>query len=596
MATFSQTGGTNIISSELRLGYDSGSTSGTYNLSGTGQLSAGSEYIGYQGTGTFMQTGGTNTATFIMIGVLGTYTLNGGTLNLNGGINNYGIWDLSNSSAIINVSSSFLNLSGANLINAGNSSLYLDAHSLLLIPSGFDPANCFKNYSNAGILHQVGSILDISSNYSIYGIGSINDHVFCQGTLSATSGYSINLSGGLTVSGSGTVNLGKGYLYVYDAFSWMDGGSLSADSLRVDSTRAGTFTQTGGTISIASYLDLGNNSGSSGTYNLGGTGQLSANDEHIGISGTGAFMQTSGTNSISSDLYLGYSSGSTGTYYLGGTGQLTANYEYIGDYGNGTFTQTGGTNSISSYLYIGTNSGSTGTYNLNGGTLILKALTKGSGTSVFNFGGGTLQASGAFTSSLPMTLTGINGNANIDTMGYAVTLSGLLSGTGGLDKLGSGTLTLSSNESYAGNTTVRGGTLIFSGGIGTGGTSFIDVQSGTLVLKTTNVNKDNLNVTTAELATFEVVNGTHVVGAIAGSGITKVDSGVNLTAASVNQAIVTLGIGARVTIQPIPGGPSAGNITPVPEPSTIGLLAMSFLCMFAKRFYNFKRHLPGFHI
>jgi hypothetical protein len=419
--------------------------------------------------------------------------------------------------------------------------------------------------------------LDIPSNYSIYGIGSINDHVICQGTLSATSGYSINLNGGLTISGSGTVNLGKGYLYINDTFSWMDGGSLSADSFRVDSTGAGTFTQTNGTNSISSYLYLGDNAGSSGTYNLGGTGQLSANDEHIGNSGTGTFMQASGTNSISSNLYLGYSSGSSGTYYLGGTGQLTSNYEYIGDYGKGTFTQTGGTNSISSYLYLGANSSSSGTYNLNGGTLILKSLSKGSGAATFNFGGGTLQASGDFTTSLPMTLTGNGGNANVDTAGYAVTLSGILSGTGGLNKLGSGT-------------------LIFSGGIGTGGTSLIDVQSGTLVLKTTNVSKENLNITTAELATFEVVDGTHVVGAITGSGITKIDSGANLTATSINQAIVTLGIGARITIQSIPGGPSAGNITPVPEPATLGLLAMGFLCMFAKRFYNLKRHLPGFHI
>ena len=49
-----------VESNSLSLGYDSGS-SGTYDLSGTGQLSADYEYIGYSGTGTFTQSGGTNT-------------------------------------------------------------------------------------------------------------------------------------------------------------------------------------------------------------------------------------------------------------------------------------------------------------------------------------------------------------------------------------------------------------------------------------------------------------------------------------------------------------------------------------------------------
>ena len=37
-------------------------SSGSYNLSGSGLLTATSEYIGYSGTGSFTQSGGTNTA------------------------------------------------------------------------------------------------------------------------------------------------------------------------------------------------------------------------------------------------------------------------------------------------------------------------------------------------------------------------------------------------------------------------------------------------------------------------------------------------------------------------------------------------------
>ena len=60
--TFTQSGGTNTISATLRglyLGYNPGS-SGSYTLSG-GSLSSEYEFVGYYGTGNFTQSGGTNT-------------------------------------------------------------------------------------------------------------------------------------------------------------------------------------------------------------------------------------------------------------------------------------------------------------------------------------------------------------------------------------------------------------------------------------------------------------------------------------------------------------------------------------------------------
>jgi len=52
---------------------------------------------------------------------------------------------------------------------------------------------------------------------------------------------------------------------------------------------------------------------------------------------------------------------------------------YVGFLGAGSVTQTGGTVSVANTLYLGYYS-SNGTYNLNGGTLVLKSLTKGDGT------------------------------------------------------------------------------------------------------------------------------------------------------------------------------------------------------------------------
>jgi len=45
----------------------------------------------------------------------------------------------------------------------------------------------------------------------------------------------------------------------------------------------------------------------------------------------------------------------------------------------------------------------------------------------------------------------------VDTAGYSVTLSGVLSGIGGLNKLGSGTLILSASNSFTGPVGFNGG-------------------------------------------------------------------------------------------------------------------------------------------
>ena len=583
--TVTQTAGTNSITNYFYLAYGSGF--GTYNLSGAGKLSARFQYIGNSNTGTFTQSGGNNSSTgFIAIGSKGKYTLNGGT-----------------------VSTYQYSVDGRfewfyNGLTTGT--LALDSSGTLAMGFDFDMATLAS-----------GSLFHGST---------------------------------LTVSSSSTLEI----------------------------TNGATATQSGNTSVSIGYLSLGTSTGN-GTYKLNDTGMLEAyNNEYIGNSGTGTFTQTGGTNYLFRVLYLGNNSGSNGIYKLSGTGILNANStEVIGYNGTGTFTQTGGTNTISpnADLYLGYNSNSSGTYYLNGGMLILRSLGKLSGTAAFNFGGGTLRANGTFTTSLPMTLTGDGGDANIDTAVYSIKLSGLLSGTGGMNKIGSGTLTLSSSNSftgpvnfnsglinagnlsnlgngtalnfnggglqfsgvfdpsartmnfqaggatldtqtynitmshpignfgtggltkngtgkltanamlqYSGDTTIGSGRLEIAGGIDpTNGTSLIDVQSGTAALETVNVSKSDLDINTAAMATFEVVNGAHTLGAITGGGTTQVDAGASLTAASICQGTITLAPGATLTIAAIPGGPTGNRITPVPEPSAFALLSAALIAAFCYR-------------
>jgi len=166
-------------------------------------------------------------------------------------------------------------------------------------------------------------------------------------------------------------------------------------------------------------------------------------------------MATVDTTATCDALSLGSSAGS-GIVRMTGGSLSVASYEFVGDSGTGVFTQSGGTNSANN-LEIGVSAGSHGTYNLNGGLLLLSSASQGLGTAAFNFNGGTLQAGGAFSTSLPMALGA--GGAHINTAGFNVALSNALSGPGGLNKIGSGRLTLSGGNTYSGQTFLTSGTL-----------------------------------------------------------------------------------------------------------------------------------------
>jgi autotransporter-associated beta strand protein len=533
--TFTQTGGTDAVAYNLNLGWYSPS-SGAYSLSGSGQLSAAGEYVGAgtSATAVFQQSGGSNTVASLVIAPGSSYVLSGGTLNVTGSnsISNSGVFDCTNSQATLIIASNYLtDLSQATFTNVGSMSLTMaGTGSLLIVPAGFDPTKSFLAFSDAGIWHAAGTTLTVSAGQSFAGRGTINDPVDCWGTITAVSGGSINLNNGLVLSGTGMVSLGSGTLTTDNSVSTVSGGSLSAACVYVGVSGTGTLSQSGGTNTVAygsfsdfnTALTLGYSAGSSGSYSLSG-GSLSAQNECVGNLGTGSFTQSGGTNTIFNSywlpsLILGYYLGSNGTYNLT-AGSLSAAYDDVGWGGTGTFTQSGGTNTISGTIYVGdmnsgtyslsssgllsaatevvgrfglgtftqsggTNtagiltiaqtSGITGTYNLNGGLLSLAALSSGSGTAVFNFGGGTLQASGPLSTTMPMTLTGSGGNASVDTAGYTVTFAGSLSGPGGLTMTNSGMLILTASNTYTGDTTINGGVLAINGVTCSSGNVFVN--------------------------------------------------------------------------------------------------------------------------
>lgn len=543
--TFTQTGGSNVnddistqYSSQLCLGRFAGSN-GTYDLR-NGPLSVGGEYIGYDDAATalFMQSGGTNTTSYMAIGPGGTLRLSGGTLQVNGSLLNRGVFDGSGSGTLI-VNGGITDLASGTILNPGGLALTVGSNTLLIVPAGFDPETKFRNYLSSGVTYIHGESVTIPANQSITGNATFSDHVTCLGTLTAASQGKIDLNAGLTFSGSGNVNLGSGKLTVEDATSGMSGGVLASSMQNVGEYGTGVFTQAGGSNTISGNLVLGSFAGANGTYSLSDSATVSALGEIIGANGSASFIQTGGTNTVQNPT--GYFDGTlniapgpnqTSSYTLSGSGVLKAPTESIGGRGLATFTQSGGTNTVGrmgvssstggtstynlsdtgvinagsesigvqgifnqsggtnnvSSFYLGYYAQPCGIYNLSGGLLAINQFSTNTGA-IFNFSGGMLQIGYAISTTQPFTFLSGGSGAVFNTNGNTLTLSGKHSGLGGFTKSGGGAMILSGASTYSGGTTLNAGSIqlgadsVLTGGSLTSsaiGTGSLTLRAGSL--------------------------------------------------------------------------------------------------------------------
>jgi hypothetical protein len=233
---------------------------------------------------------------------------------------------------------------------------------------------------------------------------------------------------------------------------------LNANDEQVGVSGTGTFTQTGGTHTVAGTFSDGANSGAVGVFNLSG-GNLTIADEYVGFTGIGTFIQTGGTNTITGSngglFRLGRDAGSQG-YYTLSAGTLNANDEQVGVSGTGTFTQTGGTHTVAGTFAAGENSGSTGVFNLSGGTLSVADEYVGyAGAGTF------VQTGGANTTGVldVGNSAGSSGNYTLSAGATNATGSAFVGGSSG-GAGGAGTLTVSKT----GQLTVAGTLEVYNSG------------------------------------------------------------------------------------------------------------------------------------
>ncbi|WP_425965280.1 autotransporter domain-containing protein [Rhizobium nepotum] len=110
-------------------------------------------------------------------------------------------------------------------------------------------------------------------------------------------------------------------------------------------------------------------------------------------------------------------------------------------------------------LVLTGNNAYTGGTRIAAGTLWLSSdASLGASSGGLIFDGGVLATTTGFSSGRAITL---NASGRVDVFGdRELALSGAISGTGGLEKLGTGTLKLSGKNTYGGNTLVRAGALV----------------------------------------------------------------------------------------------------------------------------------------
>jgi len=430
-ASGSLTIATNTSSTNGYVGYLQGS-SGTVTVSASKWTTTSSSFIGYSGNGTLNIT-------------------NGGTVSISSSSGYLYIGDTSTSTGVINVdgaSSRLLAASSPIYIGyAGNGTLNIANGAAVSATAVYVGNTNGSNGASSGQLNfgAGGGTLTTKSLYiapsQVSGTGSIvANGIVGDITLTLTSAnQTIALTSGVNVSlsASSSGDLGVGYF------------------------GTGSLTISGATISSARGY-LGQYRGATGTATVSGANsRWNVTSLNVGFNGDGSlFIANGGTVSSSSSSFLGENGNTNGTVTISDAASAWLNTStiYVGYTGRGVVSQTGGSVSGSA-LYLGVAANGSGTYNLIGGTLATKAITVGSGPATFNFGGGTLLATGAFTTALPINLTGTGGNATIDNGGYAVAISGSLSGTGGLNVAGAGALTISGVNTYSGATTLKAGTL-----------------------------------------------------------------------------------------------------------------------------------------
>ncbi|MCU1723266.1 beta strand repeat-containing protein, partial [Pseudomonas sp. 5P_5.1_Bac1] len=306
-----------------------------------------------------------------------------------------------------------------------------------------------------------------------------------SGTTLQTDRFEQRLANNLVFSGVSNINVDAGSLTLSGGVSGAGGLiKIGTGSL----TLSGNNTQLGNTWLNAGGLVLGSNTA------LGAGALITAHNTTLDSSLSGALI---GNNvALNGDLTV------LGTRDMSLTGVVS---------GTTNLTKTG----ASTLSLTGANTLS-GTVTLNQGTLRLGQSASMGNASLVVSGASSLESGGNVTLSRIVNL-----QANLTVAGANdLTFASALYGTGGLIKDGSGKLTLNMLNLYQGTTTLKNGTVVLGGTLGTGQLNV----TGTATLETLalppnqSVTLDNANVAINGALTVNTAGRVLVSGTVSGTG------------------------------------------------------------------------------
>jgi autotransporter-associated beta strand protein/T5SS/PEP-CTERM-associated repeat protein len=523
--TFNLNGGSTATSTSVSLGTNAGGN-GTANISGAGTTwttgrmtlnTAGTSALNISDGAKVTSTSSTNGAAFI-----------NGSANVTGSGSQ---WDIVGNSTAVGGTQNVVNIGGLGGLTVSNGGKVTIADSATTHNGQFMQVRISNSPGSTNSLTVTGANSSFTTPYDIWA-------GFTAGTtanITVSNGGALNT--GYTILGSaGSANAvvtGTGSVWTISTTPNVPGSQPQGLAIGQSATSSGTLTiANGGVVNVSSVV-VGGAVGSQATLNIGaaaaspaaaaGTLNATAVVFATGATGTVNFNHTS-TNY---EFAAGIQGTGPGTVnFLSGTTILTGNNTYAGttNISAGATAQFGnrGTNGGSNGLISGdvTNNGAM-IVNLAALSTTYGGVISGSGT-FEQAGTGTLSLTGTNTfSGLTKVSSGTLQLGNNTTTGSVAgniennshlsfyrsnsfTFSNLISGTGDVDKRGSGIMTLASVQTYTGGTSVSQGTLRLGGNDRLASTGSLFVFGG---------------------ATFDLANFSQTVGAFSGPGTAAIGTG-----------------------------------------------------------------------